>query len=223
MQPTDATPGLCPLCGHRPAALFFVSRGKRLERQFMRCPCCDLVFVPKRYHLSQRDEKERYLQHNNDPENEDYRQFLSRLLDPLRVHLSPGARGLDYGAGPGPALKRMLQEEGYEASMYDPFFAPDRSTLETMYDFVTCTETAEHFSHPRDEFDRFQALLKAPGWLGVMTGMLDSWDEFPDWHYHRDPTHICFYSKTTMSWIARRYSWDVGFPRQNVALFHKLP
>ena len=54
-----------------------------------------------------------------------------------------------------------------------------------------------------------------------MTGMLDGWSAFPDWGYHRDPTHIAFYSKTTMGWIARRYGWEPRFPRGNVVLFRK--
>ena len=104
---------------------------------------------------------------------------------------------------------------------YDPLFHPDESALEETYDFITCTETAEHFSSPRDEFDRLQALLKPLGWLGVMTGMLEDWSEFGDWYYHRDPTHISFFSRRTMSWIADRYSWKARFPRPNVVLFHK--
>ena len=54
-----------------------------------------------------------------------------------------------------------------------------------------------------------------------MTGMLDSWSDFPDWYYHRDPTHICFYSRHTMQWIAERFHWRAHFPSPNVVLFEK--
>ncbi len=37
----------------------------------------------------------------------------------------------------------------------------------------------------------------------------------------RYPTHICFYSMRTMSWIGKRYSWDVVSPRRNVVIFLK--
>lgn len=187
----------------------------------MRCAVCDLVFVPERFHLDVAAQRARYQTHNNDPEDAGYRDFLSRLLDPLRPHLVPGAEGLDFGAGPGPALAIMMREEGFRVRLYDPFFHPDVSALEQSYDFVTCTETAEHLAHPMREFQTLDGILEPLGWLGVMTGMLESWDDFDEWYYHRDPTHICFYSKATMEWLARRFSWDVHFPRPNVVLFQK--
>ena len=211
----------CPLCLSPDAAPFHISREKSMERDFFLCPRCDLVFVPGKYHIGAEAEKERYLTHNNDPADEDYRGFLDRLLSPLQHHLPAGASGLDYGAGPGPALLLMLRERGFEASMYDPYFHPDAAALERTYDFITCTETLEHFAAPRKELDTFQALLKPSAWMGVMTGMLESWTDFADWYYHRDPTHVSFYSRKTMDWISRQYRWEALFPRPNVVLFHK--
>ena len=216
-----SAPETCPLCFAPDATLFHRGREKSMKRDFFLCPRCDLVFVPVRYHLGAKAEKERYLTHNNDPADEDYRGFLDRLLSPLQSHLPAGASGLDYGAGPGPALLTMLRERGFDASMYDPFFHPDAAALERTYDFITCTETLEHFAAPRKELDTFQALLRPSAWLGVMTGMLESWTKFPGWYYHRDPTHVSFYSRKTMGWIGRKYRWHALFPRQNVVLFQK--
>ena len=98
----------------------------------------------------------------------------------LRPHLIPGAHALDYGAGPGPALAAMMRDEGLRVRTYDPFFQPGRSALEERYSFVTCTETAEHFAKPRRDFDTLDSVLKAPSWLGIMTDMLDDWEEFPE-------------------------------------------
>ena len=64
-------------------------------------------------------------------------------------------------------------------------------------------------------------MLNSKGVLGVMTGMLDNWKNFPDWYYHRDPTHIAFYSKNTMQWIAKYFSLKIEFPRENVVFFRK--
>ena len=211
----------CPLCGSEATRLIFTSSEKGGGRDFHLCSVCDLVFVPRRFHLDHRAERARYLEHNNDPDDEDYRAFLSRLMAEITPYLRPGAKGLDYGAGPGPALAMMLREAGFDMRLYDRFFHTDESALEDTYDFVTCTETAEHFSQPRREFDRLQGLLRPSGVLGIMTGMLDSWQDFADWYYHRDPTHVSFYSRRTMQWIAERYSWEARFPRQNVVLFRK--
>lgn len=211
----------CPLCDDTETQLFFTSQDAVSEREFNRCRTCDLVFVPAVFHIDEQSQKERYLQHQNDPYGKDYRFFLSRLFDQLRPLLNPGSMGLDYGAGPGPALAAMMSEEGFDIQLYDLFFHSDKCVLKTLYDFVTCTETAEHFSSPREEFRKLFQLLRPGGWLGVMTGMLESWDDFANWYYHRDPTHVCFYSKKTMAWIGKEYSMTVLLPVQNVALFRK--
>ena len=115
----------------------------------------------------------------------------------------------------------MMAEEGFDIRLYDPFFHPDTNTLEKTYDFVTCTETAEHFKSPRDEFQLLGDLVNPGGWLGVMTGMLDNREGFHGWYYYNDPTHIAFYSTRTMRWIAEWMEWDIELPAQNVALFRK--
>ena len=86
--------------------------------------------------------------------------------------------------------------------LYDPYFASDAAPLERTYDFITCTETVEHFYQPAKEFQRFDRLLRCDGWLGIMTEMLESDEDFVDWWYHSEPTHVCFYKRETMAWIA---------------------
>ena len=54
-----------------------------------------------------------------------------------------------------------------------------------------------------------------------MTEMPDDWAGFPEWRYHRDPTHVAFYTRRTMRWIAARHGWQATFPRRNVVLFRK--
>lgn len=169
------------------------------------------------------EERARYESHENDPADPDYRAFLDRLAAPLMERLPPAAEGLDYGAGPGPALARMLEEAGHSMAIYDPFFAPDPAALNYTYDFVACTETAEHFHAPGEEFSRLDALLRPGGWLGLMTEVLDASQSFETWWYARDPTHVCFYAPPTLRWIADHFGWDMERPHRNVALFHKPP
>lgn len=211
----------CPLCRAGGAAPLYKGGKASGHRDFLHCGECDLVFVPRAQLLDPAAQKARYLEHNNDVDDPAYREFLGRLYYTLKPRLKRGSLGLDYGAGPGPALQQMMLEDGFEAHIYDIFFHPDEGVLARKYDFITCTETAEHFSDPRQEFDRIDRLLRAEGWLGVMTGMLESWEDFPSWYYHRDPTHVNFFSRTTMQWIAERYRWEPHCPRRNVALFRK--
>ena len=163
----------CPLCLSAGTMPFHKGGKASAYRDFFRCGECDMVFVPRSQLLDPAGQKARYLEHNNDIDDPAYRDFLGRMYYALRPHLKPGARGLDYGAGPGPALQRMMIEDGFEAYTYDIFFYPDEAVLSTAYDFVTCTETAEHFDDPRREFDSLDGLMRSGGWLGVMTGMLE--------------------------------------------------
>jgi SAM-dependent methyltransferase len=166
-------------------------------------------------------ERARYDTHENDPYDPRYRDFLRRVLDPLLPLLTPGSRGLDFGAGPGAALQAMLEESGHPTRIYDPFYAPDPIVLEDRYDFVTCTETAEHFHDPELEFRRLDGLLRPGGWLAIMTEILDDQTDFASWYYARDPTHVVFYRRTTLEWAADRHGWTVHFPHRNVGLFRK--
>jgi 2-polyprenyl-3-methyl-5-hydroxy-6-metoxy-1,4-benzoquinol methylase len=63
----------------------------------------------------------------------------------------------------------MLAEAGFEMSLYDPQFAPDRSVLTREGDFITATEVLEHLHRPAAELERLWSLLRPGGWLAVMT------------------------------------------------------
>jgi hypothetical protein len=189
-------------------------------RRYFHCQLCDLVFVSRADLPGSREERERYLLHDNHPGDLGYRRFLSRMVDCLRPHLTPGAQGLDYGAGPSPVLASLLGEAGFPTLAYDPFFHPHPERLARTYDFVTCTEVAEHFHRPAEEFERLRRLIVPGGWLGVMTQRLEDRSAFRGWYYHRDPTHVCFYSLRTMDWIARRFGWRCQVESPDLVLFH---
>lgn len=205
----------CPLCGSEETELL----ARVYDRGYLRCRTCRLAFLHPRDRLDPEAERERYELHENDPADPRYRSFLDRLCVPLVERLSSGAEGLDYGAGPGPTLSVMLEERGFSMEIYDPFFAPDPSVLQRRYDFVTCTETAEHFFRPDLEFGRLAGLLKPGGWLALMTRLRRENHSFEEWHYVRDPTHVCFYQKATLEWIATRHAWQLELPAENVAFF----
>ena len=207
----------CPLCAHRDPPAFARVDGV----PYRRCPTCRLVFVEPDHRPGRVEERARYETHENHPEDEGYRAFLHRLAGPLMERLEPGARGLDYGSGPGPTLSVMLEERGFSMRIYDPFFAPDAEALRARYDFVTCTETIEHFHHPGRELDRLDGLVRAGGWLGVMTRVFTEDVDFESWWYVRDPTHVAFYAPETLAWIGDRFGWTLERPARDVALFNK--
>lgn len=220
----------CPLCQHAQVSVFAGVRG----RDYYRCHRCDLVFVPAEQHITPAAARQRYLQHRNAPSDAGYRRFLDRLACALVPRLKPGSHGLDYGSGPGPTLSVMIAEQGFAMSIYDPFFADDPATLQCAYDFITCTETVEHFTQPSTEFSRLDGLLQPGGLLGIMTQMRNP-DQgvagaategrmdpaFSEWWYLRDETHVGFYTAGTMRWIAQRFGWQVDFPAPTITIFQK--
>lgn len=190
-------------------------------RRYRRCTVCALVFLEAAQLPDAACERAVYEQHRNDPGDPRYRAFLARLTEPLRRKLRPGMEGLDYGAGPGPAIAAILGDHGLHVTNYDPFFHPDRVALTQSYDFVTCSETAEHFHHPGAEFARLDRLIRPGGWLGVMTCRPDADTDLTTWWYRRDPTHVAFYADATMAWIAGHFGWVLELPSATVALFQK--
>ena len=115
----------CPLCHAQEPALYHQDR----RREYYQCATCALVFVPSEQHLSAADEKAEYDQHQNSPQDTGYRRFLGRLFNPLATKLAPGARGLDFGCGPGPTLSVMFEEAGFDIDVYDIFYAPHDAHL----------------------------------------------------------------------------------------------
>jgi len=147
--------------------------------------------------------------------------FLSKLFNPLKLKLKPEAKGLDFGCGPGPALAEMFLEEGFEMDIYDPFFYKDGHIFSKTYDFITCTETIEHFFEPAKEIKRLDKMLTKQGILGLMTTFLSDEKGFEQWYYRKDPTHVVFYRPRTFEIIANMMGWAYEVPEKDVVLFTK--
>jgi SAM-dependent methyltransferase len=191
------------------------------EKTYWRCDRCEARFLDPCQRMSLADERAHYLTHQNDPDDAGYRRFLSKLAEPMMARLATRQCGLDFGCGPGPALAAMLREAGHEMAVYDPVFAPETEVLERRYDFITCTEVLEHLHDPADVLDRFDALLRPGGWLGVMTGFQTDDARFANWRYRREPTHVVFYREATLRLIARDRRWQCEVPVKDVALMRK--
>lgn len=213
---TEAPARACPVCGAEAEDFLSVD-----ERVYLRCPACHVRFLESAHHPTRAEEHAHYLHHENHPDDPAYRRFLSRLADPLLDRLAPASRGLDYGCGPGPALAAMLREAGHEIALHDPFFQPDPAPLAVTYEFVTCTETAEHFHRPAEDFARLRRLVRPGGWLALMTCFQTDDARFAAWHYRRDPTHVIFYREETFRHLAHKWRWSVDIPAKDVVLMRR--
>ena len=149
----------------------------------------------------------RYRLHRNTLSNEGYvGMFLEKIA---MVHkYCPGVNSvLDYGCGPSPVLAELLKREGFSCDVYDPFFFP--AFPEGSYDLVISTEVFEHLREIRAELQRIRKLIKSGGYLAVMTSQHDVVNDFENWWYKNDPTHICFFGVRTFEWLAKEFGFEI--------------
>lgn len=207
----------CPLCRSESSLVY--SRDDR--RDYFQCAVCRMVFVPPGQFLSPEAEKKRYDLHQNSPEDPGYRAYLNRLFIPMQEHLRLPSRGLDFGSGPSPTLSAMFKDAGHAMSLYDPHYAPDSGPLHSQYDFIAASEVVEHLRDPGSELKRLWSCLKPGGVLGIMTQFIVSPDEFPEWYYKKDPTHICFYSPEVFIWLTNRWKAKILLSEKGVVILRK--
>ena len=182
----------CPIC-LVPNTLYYINT-KRENQQYYRCPECHSIALHPQYYLTPEEEKARYLTHNNDVNDPSYQKFVRPVVQTVTSQINIGHRGLDYGAGTGPVITKLLEEKGYKMTTYDPIFILDPHALKATYDFIVCCEVVEHFHNPQQEFIQFKKLLHYGGLLIIKTELVTSNIKFTNWYYKNDPTHTIFYS-----------------------------
>jgi len=205
----------CPLCKSDKTYLFHESE----NREYHHCKTCDLVFVPKEFFVSKEQEKAKYDNHQNSIKNEGYCNFLNRLLEPLESYLKSGDIGLDFGSGPGPTLSLLMEKRGYKMDIYDKFYHDKKEVFDKRYDFITSTEVIEHLKDPLFEMEKLWKILKKGGVFGIMTAFRV--DEFKEWYYKRDLTHIRFFTPKTFEWLGIYLEAKVELCSDGVVILRK--
>jgi SAM-dependent methyltransferase len=197
----------CPICKGE-SKLFFQ------DNQFVhyQCHTCRSVFLDPELRLSSEEEKQRYLNHNNDVNDVRYHQFVSPITDAILNDFTVDSMGLDFGAGTGSAISKILKDKGNSIKQYDPFFHNHPELLQDFYDYIACCEVMEHFFEPGREFKRLYSLLKPGGKLYCMTELFQDNVPFDNWYYKNDPTHVFLYHADAINWIQE----NLGFSESKI-------
>lgn len=200
---THCSPNLCmsmncPLCHHNGNPFH--------ENEFLECNNCHGIYRHHIFYLSREEEQKRYETHNNDVNDDRYRQFVSPITNCVLRDFRPEHTGLDFGAGTGPVISKILKENGYNIAQYDPFFINSKHLLQQQYDYIVCCEVIEHFQNPASEFNLLRGMLKPDGQLICMTHIYDHKIPFPNWYYKNDPTHVFIYQQPTIEYIATQFN-----------------
>lgn len=153
-------------------------------------------------------EKLRYQEHINDVENEGYQNFVSPITSAILKDFLPINKGLDFGAGTGPVISKVLRDNNFSIVQYDPFFHNYPILLNDKYDYIACCEVMEHFYHPKKEFELLRHLLQPNGKLYCMTDLYDESIDFSKWYYKNDQTHVFIYHKKSIDWIQKNIEFS---------------
>ncbi len=208
---------LCSVCGSNEIRPFMLVG----DKYYWTCNICKARILSCKHWLSKKEEFKYYQTHENISSDPAYQRFAAQLALPILDKLILNSSGLDFGCGPDSALSAILRQHGHNMTVYDPFFFPDKNSLKKTYDFIVCSEAAEHFHQPAKEFKKFNRLLNENGWIGIMTNFQTENARFKNWHYRRDPTHVVFYRKETFEVIGKQFRWTAYFPSRNVVIFQK--
>jgi SAM-dependent methyltransferase len=193
------------------------------SRKYFRCSLCELVFIHHTQLPVREMELARYNEHNNDLSSLAYLSYLDRLAAPVVEKLAIGEiKGLDFGCGPVEGMRHLLEPRGYEISSYDPYFFPETKLINNDYDFVLCSEVVEHFFEPAKGLAEIDELVKSGGFIGISSRLYPkSSEEFRNWGYRRDPTHVVFFSELTVKWVAKKFGWELINLNSPIWIFRK--
>lgn len=192
----------CPLCSHH-GEIFYHEN----NRLFYKCMLCDGIYLHKKLRPNKETEKLRYEIHNNDVSDKRYQLFVSPITSAILNKFTLLDKGLDFGAGTGPVISKILQDNNYTIELYDPYFHDNQILLTKKYNYIACCEVIEHFYNPKKEFHLLKKMLDSNGKLYCMTDIFVDNIDFHQWYYKNDPTHVFIYQHKTFEWIKREYKF----------------
>jgi len=189
----------CKICGGTTEELI----DEQIKVTYSVCSECGFIHKDREFYVDKEEELNQYSLHNNSFESVGYVNIFKSLLKYYITPLKIKGNVLEYGSGPGPVLKELLQRAGYSVFDYDPFFNDNIEYLNNKYELITSTEVVEHFFNPLVEFAHLTKLLKQGGYLVITTKLrVMEIESFLDWWYRRDTTHVSFYTMKSLIKIA---------------------
>ncbi|MCF6244457.1 MAG: class I SAM-dependent methyltransferase [Sulfurovum sp.] len=124
--------------------------------------------------------------------------------------MSKTKNGLDFGCGATSLLSSMLEDEGIPCDYYDPIYYPDTLEHNKKYDLIVSTEVFEHLHSPKEVFKSLIERLEEGGYLAIQTQFhTNDIDTFKTWYYHKDPTHIVFFTQKSFQVLATMYGCKI--------------
>lgn len=198
----------CKICGSIHMTSY---HHPKFDMLFHECLDCEAIYKDIENQISLIDEKKQYDHHQNSIENEGYVNFLTNFIDSALIPFLNHGTLLDFGSGPKPVLKQILESRyHFDVDIYDYFYKKDDTVFNNTYDGITSTEVFEHLWEPLDIINQLKEILNTNGILAIMTFFHPKdREKFFDWFYIRDPSHVIFYTSKTFEVIANKLGFKV--------------
>lgn len=202
----------CPVCSSQELELFDQDK----FRSYQKCLGCKLVYVPRNNLISTLDEKTRYDSHEIDL---GYEKYLTKISESILPHVSSTLKGLDFGSGKTEFMAQLFKNHGIHVDSFDKYFLPTE-IWDKKFDFIILSEVIEHLREPMIEMEKLKELLNPNGQFFIKTKFLPlEKEDFKNWFYKRDITHIQFFDPESMKYLARRLGFSFKEIGEDLYLF----
>jgi SAM-dependent methyltransferase len=200
----------CKICNSKKINIY------NADETYYNCLDCDFIFKDDKEYLSSAEEKNRYASHNNTIDNIGYVKMFDDFINEIILPVAGNIETiLDFGCGPGPVLSELLKKKNFKVDIYDPYFYPNDSYKQKKYDMIVSTEVFEHLKNPLAEIKSLLTLLNPDSYIAIMTNFHPGIDNFSNWWYKKDPTHLSFYNETTFEKISNILSLNFIYSLKN--------
>lgn len=204
---------------------YHLNHAPKDQAHFFKCNECCCIFRNSFYILPENEEHLRYFTHNNDLDDPNYIKYLSDSIKPFLEHIKDDEFGLDFGCGPTKGIEHILKGKNFNLTSFDKYFYPSFKTSlipnanseiqssslleadqQNLYDYIFCHEVVEHFVDTRHEFEHLIKKLKPKGRLFIRTEIYP--EDFENWYYKNDSTHVFFFSEITFNYLAKLFNLE---------------
>jgi hypothetical protein len=221
----------CPICASTSTALDVVDFNKSCEEPkgkylplsgipiyYFLCNNCDFCFSPEICAWSINDFETKIYNDDYVMVDPDYvdsrpRQNAEYLIN-MFSNQKAAIRHLDYGGGEG-MLSRLLREQGFDSTSFDPFVDKQITNEELgKFNLITAFEVFEHVPSVNELKKQLVSLLTDDGIILFSTllsdGHIKRHERLTWWYASPRNGHISLYSKKSLSIIAQQEQFVFG-------------
>ena len=197
---------------------------KRRAIGYFRCESCGFIALDEVHLIDAKSERQHYEKHENSLACDGYVRMFEEFIEiAILPYHAKSDTVLDFGCGHTPVLTELLKRHGFSVDIYDIYFYPEKIYKDKEYNMIISTEVFEHLKSPMETLQELVSSLKMGGYIILMTQFPHKTDEeFLEWWYRRDVTHISFFTPHSFEIMAKRVGLNlIKTMNDNIVVFQK--